>query len=60
MGPKPLGIWFNKIDGFIMVHDDEFRHLVLSDYGLFDKVCDKIKYLISEKIGVTDSINHDF
>ena len=30
------------------------------DYGLFDKICDKIKYLISEKSGITDSINHNF
>ena len=24
-----------------------------------DKVCDRIKYLISEKSGITDSINHN-
>ena len=27
---------------------------------MFDKVCDKIKYLISEKSGITDSINPYF
>ena len=27
---------------------------------MFDKICDKIKYLISEKSGIADSINHDF
>ena len=27
---------------------------------MFDKTCDKIKYLISEKIGTVDSINHNF
>ena len=49
MGPKPLHIIrFNKIDGFIWVCGGEFRHLVLLDYGLFDKICDKIKYVISE------------
>ena len=26
----------------------------------FDKICEKIKYLISEKSGITDSINHNF
>ena len=60
MDPKPLRISFNKIDGFIRVCDDEFRHLVLFDYGLFDKICDKIKYLITERSGFTDSINHNF
>ena len=34
--------------------------LVLFDYELFDKICDKIKYLISEKSGITNSINHNF
>ena len=53
--PKPL-----KIDGFIRVYGSKTRHLVLFDYGLFDKNCDKIKCLISEKIGITDSINHNF
>ena len=51
---------FNNIDGFIRVGGGEFRYLVLFDYGLFDKICDKIKYLISEKSGVTNSVNHNF
>ena len=49
-GPKTLRIRFDKIDGFIRVRGDEFRYLVLFDYGVFDKICDKIKYLISEKV----------
>ena len=36
------------------------KYLVLSDYGLLDKNCDKIKYLISKISGLTNSINHDF
>ena len=55
-GPKPLRIRFDKIDGFIRVHGSEFKHLVLFDNGLFDKICDKIKYLISEKSRIADSI----
>ena len=55
-----MRIRFDKIDGFIRVCGDEFRHLVLFDHGLFDKICDKFKYLISEKSGITDSINHNF
>ena len=55
-----MRIRLNKIDGFIGFHGDESRHLVLFDNGLFDKIYDKIKYLISEKSGIADSINHNF
>ena len=58
-GAKPLRIRFNKIDGFIKVHD-KIRYLVLFDYSYCDKICDRVKYLISEKSGITDSINHNF
>ena len=58
-GSKPLRIMFDKIDEFIRVCGSEFRHLVLFDYGLFDKICDKIKYRRSEKSGIVDSINHN-
>ena len=58
-GPKPLRIRFDKMKGFIRVRD-KFRCLILFDYGLFYKICDKIKYLTSEKNGITDSINHNF
>ena len=30
------------------------------DFSYCDKVCDKIKYLISQKSGIRDSINHNF
>ena len=46
-GAKPLLIRFNKIDGFIKINEKI-------------KYCDKIKYLVSEKSGITDSINHNF
>ena len=36
------------------------KHYVLFDYGWFDKICYRIKYLISKKSGITDSINHNF
>ena len=48
-GPKPLRIRFDEKDGFIRVRRGEFRYLVPFDHGLFDKICDKIKYLMSEK-----------
>ena len=55
--PKLLRIRFYKIDGFIRVFRSEFKHLVLFDNGLFDKICDKIKYLVSGKSGIANSIN---
>ena len=59
-GLKPLRIMFEKIDGFVMVHGSGFWYLVFFHHGLFDQIYDKIKYLISQKGGITDSINHDF
>ena len=47
-------IRFGKIDGFIRVRGGKFRYLVLFDYGLFDKIYGKIKYLISEKSGIRE------
>ena len=47
---KGLKSWHNsvhKMDRFIKVLDEKIKHLVLFDYGLLEKVCDKIKYLIS-------------
>ena len=42
MGPKPSRFRFNKVDGFIRVPGGKFRHSVLFDYGLFDKIWNKI------------------
>ena len=50
MVPKPFRIRFDKTDGFIMVLDGKIKQLVLFDYGLFDKICNKIKYLVSKKV----------
>ena len=43
-----------------MVLDGKIELLVLFDYGLFDKISDKIKYLIRKKNGITDSTDHNF
>ena len=56
---KPTGIKFDKIDGFFRARNGKFRHLVSFDYGFFDKICNKIKYLTSEKSDITDRINHN-
>ena len=55
-----MHIEFDKIDGYLRLCGDWFRHLILFYDGWFDKICDKIKYLIIEKGGITDSINHNF
>ena len=57
---KPLGIRLDKIDEFILSLDDKIKHSILFDYVLFNKIYDKIKYLISKKSGIAISINHNF
>ena len=57
IGSISLRIRFSVIDGFIKV-DDGIRYLVLFSY-LYDEICNRIKYLISEKSGITYSINYD-
>ena len=32
-----------------MVLDGKIKHLVLFDYGLLDKICHQVKYIISKK-----------
>ena len=49
-----------KIDRFVRIRSDQFRSLGLLNNGLFDKICDEIKYLIKDKRGITDSSNHSF
>ena len=51
MGSIPLRISFDKTNGFIKIYDG-IRYLVLLDYGECDKICDRIKYLVSEKRGI--------
>ena len=58
--PKLLRIRLNKIDGFIVALDGKIKNLVLFDYVLLDKICDKIKCLISENSSITKNINCNF
>ena len=59
MGSIPLRNRFDEINAFIKI-DNGIRYLVLFGHRWCDEICDKIKYLISEKSGITDSINHNF
>ena len=49
-GPKPLHIKFDKTHGFIIALNGKNKQLILFYYGLFNKICDKIKYVISKKV----------
>ena len=55
-----MNIRFDKIDGFIISLDGKIKHLILFDYGLFNKICDKIKNLISINSDNINNINHNF
>ena len=59
MGLIPLCIRFNKIDGFIKIYYG-IRYLVILGHSWFGEICDSIKYLINEKSGITNTINHNF
>ena len=48
-----------KIDGFIKI-SDEIRYLGLFGPESYDAIYNRIRYLISEKSGITNIINHNF
>ena len=59
VGPKPSHIRFDKRDEFIKIYD-RIRYVVLFDCKRYNAIYDRIRYVISEKSGITDSINHNF
>ena len=59
MGAKPLRIRFDKIDEFIKIYDGT-RYLVLFSPERYDRIYDRIRYLLSEKNDITYSISHNF
>ena len=44
---------------FFISFDGKIKNLILFDYRLFNRISKKIKYLISEKSGITNSINYN-
>ena len=56
---KPLCIRLDIVGGFIKNYDGT-RYLVLFGPERYDVIYNKIRYLIREKSGITDSINHNF
>ena len=58
-GGKPLPIKYNKINGFIKIHVKLDIHYYLF-IVIVIKVMVRLKYLLSEKSGITDSVSHNF
>ena len=56
---KPLHLRFDKIDGFIRVHD-RTRYLVLFGSEKDDSIDDRIRYLVSVTSGITYIISHNY
>ena len=48
MGVNPLHIRFHKVHRFIVIYYGN-RYLVLFSTKRYDAICDRIRYLISEK-----------
>ena len=58
IGPKPLCIRFDKIDGFIRACD-RTRYLVLFSPEKYHAIYNRIRYLIGVKNDITYIIYHD-
>ena len=52
IGAKPLGIRFDRIDGFIRIYDGN-RCLELFGFEKYDTIDNSVRYLISQKSGIT-------
>ena len=69
MEAKPLRIRFDKVDEAITIYGG-IRYSKLSNLynevfyrinsRIYNAIFDRINYLISEKSGITDSLNHNF
>ena len=57
IGPKPLRIRFNQIDGFIRVCDGA-RSLVLFGPEKYDAIYNRIRCLINPKTSITYVFSH--
>ena len=54
---KPSRIRFDEINGFIRVYYGN-RYLVLFGLKKYDAIYDRIKYLVSQKSGITYAFSH--
>ena len=49
MGSIPLRFTLDELDGFIQVYDG-IKYLVLFRGGFYDRIYDRIKYLLGKKV----------
>ena len=59
IGPKPLRIKFDKINGFIRTYEGT-RYLTLFSSEKYDVIYNRIRYLISLKSRITNIFSHYF
>ena len=57
--PKPLRIRFFKIDGIIRIYDGT-KYLTLFGSQKYEAIYNRIRYLISQKSGITYIFYHYF
>ena len=57
IGPKPLRIRFDKIDGFIRIYD-RTKYLRLLGSEKYDAISNRIRYLINLKSSITYVFSH--
>ena len=57
--PKPLRIRFFKIDGIIRIYDGT-RYLTLLGSEKYETIYNRIRYIISQKSGITYIFSHYF
>ena len=59
IGVNPLHLIFNKIDGLIRVFNGS-RYLVLLGPGKYDVICNRFRYLVGLKSGLTYVFSHSY
>ena len=57
IGPKPLRIRFDKVGRIIRFYDGT-SYLTLFDSKKYDAIYNKVRYLISQKSGITYIFSH--
>ena len=59
IGPKPLQVRFDKIDGFVKMYDGT-KYIKLLGPEKYDAIYNRIRYLISLKSSITYMFSHIF
>ena len=58
-GSKPSRIRFDEVDGFIRIYDG-IQYLMLLGPEKYDAIYSRIRYLISQKSGITYIFSHNY